>query len=92
MIIKFEVDIKTLRKCFAIADMEIPTDQEIEAKMSDFVMNLSKYNDADMKQAELGFALVAIGHAFADDTPKVERKSKLQQRIEDMQKAKQQNP
>ena len=64
MIIKFDVDLKTVKKVFALMDMDVPSDEEIQAKLSGVEVNLSKYNDQDVKQAELGIILMAISIAY----------------------------
>lgn len=64
MEIKFKVDIKTVRKAFALMEMDIPHDDEIEKKLSSVVVDLSNSGDTDMEQAEMGFTLMAIGKAF----------------------------
>lgn len=67
MEIKYNLDIKTVKRAMALLDMDIPSDEEIETKMKDLVVDLTKGADEDSKNAELGFALIAIGQAFDDD-------------------------
>jgi len=62
MEIKFKIDIKTVRKAFAILEMDIPSDEEIEGKLSNKVFDLS--GDPDMKDQELGVALIAMAKGF----------------------------
>lgn len=64
MEIKFNIDIKTVRKAFALMEMDIPHDDEIEKKLSSVVVDLSNSGDTDMEQAEMGITLMAIGKAF----------------------------
>jgi hypothetical protein len=64
MVIKFNVDIKTIRKAFALMELDVPSDAEIESKMSNAVVDLSDSDDTDIKQAELAFTLMAIGKTF----------------------------
>lgn len=64
MTIKFNVDIKTVRKAFAIIDEDIPSDEIIESKLSEAVIDLSNSKDEDIKRAELGFVIAAIGQTF----------------------------
>lgn len=66
MKISFNVDIKTIRKAFALVEMDIPSDEEIERKLSNTFIDLSGSDDADMQQAEMGFTLIAISKAFED--------------------------
>ena len=63
--IKFKVDIKTIRKAFALIGENIPSDDELNEKLSKVVVDLSNEKDEDSKNAELGFALCAISKAFA---------------------------
>ena len=64
MEIKFKVDIKTVRRGFAMMGLDIPTDEEIENKLSSVIVDLSNSGDTDIEQAEMGFTLMAIGKAF----------------------------
>ena len=69
MEIRFSVDIKSVRKAFALMEMDIPSDEEIQNKLENKVVNLeASYEEADedFKQAKLGFILIAIGQAFSD--------------------------
>lgn len=64
MEIKFKVSLKTIKRAFAFAELDIPSDEELESKLAETVIDLSGSDDADMKQAELGFCLIAIGKTF----------------------------
>ena len=68
MEIRFSVDIKSVRKAFALMEIDIPSDEEIESKLSNKVVNLEEsYEEEEViKQAKLGFILIAIGQAFSD--------------------------
>jgi hypothetical protein len=67
MEVKFNIDIKTVRKSFAIIGLDIPSDEEILTKMQSGVVDLTKEQDEDSKQAELAFALMAIGQLFQEN-------------------------
>lgn len=58
---KFQVDIKTVRKCFAYLEQDIPSDEEIKSGFDNITVNLSEDTDKDMKQAELGLTMMAVG-------------------------------
>lgn len=68
MEIRFNVDIKKVRQAFALAEMDVPTDEEIADKFANNVVDLSEYakGDADVKQAELGVTLMAISQIFTE--------------------------
>lgn len=67
MEIKVKLDIKDIRKAFALIDEEIPSDDEIIKNMEDMVFDISKIEDEDTKRnLSLGLAVLAIGQAFSD--------------------------
>lgn len=66
MEVKFKINVKTVKQGFALLGIDIPSDEEIESKLSKCVLDLSDSDDADIKAAELGFVLMAIGQAFSD--------------------------
>lgn len=64
MILQFNIDIKTIRKAYILADLELPSDEEIESILKDTVVDFSSMpKDEDIMNAELGFAMMAIGTA-----------------------------
>ena len=64
MEIKFKADIKTIRKAFALVDLDIPSDEVIEATFRNGVIDISEDQAPDMQQAYLGFIMLAIGMLF----------------------------
>lgn len=66
MEIKFNVDLKTIKKCFALLDVDIPSDEEIKSKFENLTVDLAQETDGDIKQAELGFVALAIRKAYEE--------------------------
>jgi len=68
MEIRFNVDIKKIRQAFALVEMDVPSDEEIKEKFDNNVVDFSEYakGDADVRQAEIGFALMAISTVFGE--------------------------
>lgn len=66
MLVKFNINPKTIKKAMAILELDIPFDEEIEKKFSDIIVDISDSDDEDVKQAELGFTFIAIGKAFEE--------------------------
>lgn len=61
MLVKFNINPKTIKKAMAILELDIPSDKKIEKRFSDIIVDISDSDDEDVKQAELGFAFMAIG-------------------------------
>lgn len=66
MIVKFNINPKTIKKAMAILELDIPSDEEMDKKFSDITVDISGSDDEDVKQAELGFAFMAIGEAIKE--------------------------
>lgn len=64
MQIQLKVDIKTIKRAYAILDMDIPSEEEINDKFSKIVVDLSGESDPNIKQAELGFVCMAIAETL----------------------------
>ena len=60
MEIKFKVDIKTIKKALALMGLDIPSDEELENKFKDAVVDLTQSEEPEVKEAEIGFVLMAI--------------------------------
>lgn len=67
MTVKFNIDLKSVKQCFALMSMDIPTDEEIKEKMEDKVIDLSNNTNEDMREAKIGFTLIAIGELYKDE-------------------------
>lgn len=59
--IKICVNLKTIKRAYALLDLDIPSDEEIENKMSNLVIDLS---GEAMQEAELGMAVLALNETF----------------------------
>jgi len=67
MTVKFEVNLKTVKRAFALLNTDIPSDEEIERKLSDITVDLSGEQDEEFKQAELGFVMMAMSKCDWDN-------------------------
>jgi hypothetical protein len=71
MEIRFNVDMKVIRKAFALLEVEIPSDEEVQQKFANAVVDLTKMDsDEDIRQAELGFVVLAIGAVYDEQKQK----------------------
>lgn len=61
MLVKFNINPKTIKKAMAILELDIPSDEEIEKRFAHIIVDISDSDDEDVKQAELGFTFMAIG-------------------------------
>lgn len=66
MEVRFKLDIKTVRKALAMLDVDIPSDEEIISRMDGKLIDITKFTDEENKQAELGFAIIAISQTFVE--------------------------
>lgn len=61
MEVKFNINIKTIKKAMALMGLDIPSNEEIEKSFSGVVVDISNPEDPDMERAELGFTIMAVG-------------------------------
>lgn len=66
MEIKFNISKKTIKRAMAMLELDIPSDKEIKKRFSDIVVDISNSNDKDVKQAELGLAIMAISKTLEE--------------------------
>lgn len=65
MELKLKIDLKVFRKAFAVAEMDIPSDVEIEDKFKDFALDLDSISDdEEMKKLPFALALMSIGVVY----------------------------
>lgn len=62
--VTFDIDFKIIKKGFALAEEDVPSDEDLQEKFKEPVsIDLSDLGE-DGKQAELAFAMLAISKVY----------------------------